>query len=523
MCFFLQKNVPPLAKAALPFSRCFGTSKVTMILDHLPKVAGEVSFEAVSGGGAAVRSLLGLAPAAPMLLTEIDKALRAGQKTPLELLHLVWQQPEAYYHEKHAAYVHLFHFFRVNAHMNAARRFTVQFFISFLALKEHVPQGYLEWARGKRNPGLFTKDLVRLETPSGEDLRAKAVKMLENVDSMTLGEISNQAFMILREVQPPQLQPETSPRQIAEEAVENAMEQLKKIQGLIASAKSIADSRKDLPEKDSEVRGAQQTIQQKIDNFKENNEHLLSFHSNPDLCDQVAKLERQYKEISPQRSKEFLQEELLRTNRFLLPSRCRAIPTLMNLEEYKVLLEKSNNKIEISQVKGRYAGNDSGSGAKQDLEFADFEQSGWLMFGHCKQGDQMWIVKAQHSSLVTENEGWECVWDDRGSRKRREYAVWMPTHGNPNFKPLGVICMFRKDGYPEPKMKVAMVHKDILEESRAQSHVWRDKGTSATHDITLEKNLQLNSLWPTHLTKVKETTPTCWKINENYLLVSTLT
>ena len=74
----------------------------------------------------------------------------------------------------------------------------------------------------------------------------------------------------------------------------------------------------------------------------------------------------------------------------------------------------------------------------------------------------------------------------------------MPTHGNSNFYPLGVICMFRKDGYPEPKMKVAMVHKDILEESRAQSHVWRDKGTSATHDITLEKNLQLNTLWPTH-------------------------
>ena len=250
---------------------------------------------------------IGWGPASPKLLTEIERQLRTGKVAPYELLCLVWQQPKQYYHDKYEAYRYLFEWFRVHAAISDLRRFKVQFFISFLALREHEPQGYLEWVRGKRDPRIFTRGLVNLESPRGEDLRAEAVRMLENVNSsMTSEEIANQAFNIIRKFPPPRLPLEASSQQIAEKAVKKALEQLKKVEGQITDAQKLANSRIDHPEKDEEVRGACNVIQEQIDKFKHDHHDLLSNRSNLGLVGEVAKLEKECKEISPKRSIESL-------------------------------------------------------------------------------------------------------------------------------------------------------------------------------------------------------------------------
>ena len=208
---------------------------------------------------------------------------------------------------------------------------------------------------------------------------------------------------------------------------------------------------------------------------------------------------------------------MVQKNRFLRneDEKLKDINGPMNMEQYDKILENSIEKIEIKTVRGNKAGDDEGDGAKEWLEYADFSESGWWMFGHCKFGDEMWVTKAKQHPLVKENDSWERVWDDHGSKKRLDYAVWIPTHSDSKFKALGVICMFRTERhYPEPKIKVAMVHESILEESSAQTHVWKDDGNRAKNDITLKKNMQLKTLWPTHLKWGN--IPQCFSIKREY-------
>ena len=49
-----------------------------MILDQMPRVAGEAAFAAANGAGAGLRQQLGWGPAFPALVTQIDQALRQG-------------------------------------------------------------------------------------------------------------------------------------------------------------------------------------------------------------------------------------------------------------------------------------------------------------------------------------------------------------------------------------------------------------------------------------------------------------
>ncbi len=118
-----------------------------MIMDQMPRVAGEAAFEAADGAGAGLRQQLGWGPALPMLVTQIDRALRTGRHVPYELVELVWTQPETQYQQKYDAYCFLMRFFQVNPAMTPQQRFAVQFFISYVALHDHVPQGFMERVR----------------------------------------------------------------------------------------------------------------------------------------------------------------------------------------------------------------------------------------------------------------------------------------------------------------------------------------------------------------------------------------
>eukprot|EP00435_Cladocopium_sp_Y103_P015988 s2782_g3.t4 len=289
---------------------------VIMVLDHLPKVAGKAAEEAAVSALAGVRKMLGLRPAAWKLVYEIDRALREGEKTPYELVELVWQQPETDYSEKYYAYVLLFKFFQVQSNMTFENRFAVQFFISFVALKDHVPEsfpecllGCLPFSGGRRDPCIFIKGLVRLKEHQ-KDLHARAVRLLKHMNSMTDRQITNETFSIMTELRPPQLEaPREAPREEPRGVCKKGLEAIRRD---IEKANLDAERWRDMPEKDSEVNGFKQTIQKKIDQLKADHPTFLSsgLEADTELCKDLHGREDDCRKIEPLRSKDLLLKEL---------------------------------------------------------------------------------------------------------------------------------------------------------------------------------------------------------------------
>lgn len=308
-----------------------------MILDHIPKVAGAAAFEAADGVGAGLRHQFRWGPALPMLVTQIDRALRSGEHEPYELVELVWTQPETRYQEKYEAYFFLLRFFQVNivnSQMTAQRRFAVQFFISFAALQDHVQQGYVEWFRGRRDPRIFTAELLRL--PGQEGLRDRAVRLLENIRDLTLSQIADEVLSIMTELQPPQmLQLEAPSEDLGEDPRQICQRGLSEIDSNIRNAELVAQNYMDQPDKDDEVRDHKETIQGKIYQLEADHPALLSpaLDSDATLRQDVLDRKGRCEKIEPLRSKAFLLRELEGED-MILPQESSHLPDSMPWSEY---------------------------------------------------------------------------------------------------------------------------------------------------------------------------------------------
>ena len=281
---------------------------------------------------------------------------------PYELVELVWTQPETKYHEKYEGYCFLMRFFQVNTEMTPQQRFAVQFFISYVALQDHVPQGFLEWVRGKRNPAIFTDELLKLP-PGQEHLRDRALKMLQNMGKMTQGELITATCSIVAELQPPQLQLQLEAPGGVANPRETCKKGLKAIDDYIDNALLTAETERDKPEKDAQVTEMKARIREKIDQLKADHPALLS----PELesCIELRKTlldqEGRCQKIEAQRSKDFFFRELERENRFFWPAKQSPdVPDVMPLSEFQkywIMSEpKSTQRVAFESLrwKGHY-------------------------------------------------------------------------------------------------------------------------------------------------------------------------
>lgn len=160
--------------------------------------------------------------------------------------------------------------------------------------------------------------------------------------------------------------------------------------------------------------------------------------------------------------------------------------------------------LEYKRVVGRLMGSDFGSGAHADLSYYEPVQEGndgWLMLGHGIDS-QMVLVKA--GPLVRRVQRWKRCWSDAGSRKPKDYSIYIPECADPDFVACGVVFVFGSHRFatPRPGMPVGLVHVSMVEPAPPSQDFWSDAGTGATFSVALRAVPRIGTAWPSTATLI---------------------
>eukprot|EP00405_Crypthecodinium_cohnii_P060222 CAMPEP_0195012694 /NCGR_PEP_ID=MMETSP0326_2-20130528/12034_1 /TAXON_ID=2866 ORGANISM="Crypthecodinium cohnii, Strain Seligo" /NCGR_SAMPLE_ID=MMETSP0326_2 /ASSEMBLY_ACC=CAM_ASM_000348 /LENGTH=190 /DNA_ID=CAMNT_0040022455 /DNA_START=39 /DNA_END=612 /DNA_ORIENTATION=- len=143
-------------------------------------------------------------------------------------------------------------------------------------------------------------------------------------------------------------------------------------------------------------------------------------------------------------------------------------------------------------------------GSNQELKVYEYKGSDdYLMLGH-SCSEKMTVAKLGPN--VKAQTGWCPVWSNSADGKTSGpwYDIFIPVPPE-GFMSLGVVCVFKQDqenGKPPASLKVAVVHKDCVQQCAVGGEIWCDAGSRARHDVTLSHVPKLNVMWPSKMTLV---------------------
>ena len=180
--------------------------------------------------------------------------------------------------------------------------------------------------------------------------------------------------------------------------------------------------------------------------------------------------------------------------------------------DYYTTIQKSedgsleDDSIEFAWVTGELAGTDAGSRATADLSYYEAFKEDYLMLGH-GYSDKMLLVKKGPN--VREATGWFSVYTSVGGKAVVNSDIYIPTHPDPDFRALGVVCAFgyskHLEYHPEPRLDfpVALVRKGCCTpiSIKPLKLAWSDAGSGATDDISLIQT-PVGTMWPSIATLV---------------------
>lgn len=157
-------------------------------------------------------------------------------------------------------------------------------------------------------------------------------------------------------------------------------------------------------------------------------------------------------------------------------------------------------------VDGYKYASDARSGARKDLNlYKPSTSDGYKYIGVNGNHNKILVLKelSNKYGALREPDGWQPVWNDRGSNNRNNYNVWIPK-APPGFVALGVYCRFKVSSQDPPSGDEAkgmvVVHRSLVESCDFEdSKVWTDAGTWSSYDLTLGR-LPDQALWPARTT-----------------------
>lgn len=149
----------------------------------------------------------------------------------------------------------------------------------------------------------------------------------------------------------------------------------------------------------------------------------------------------------------------------------------------------------------QHEGSDKGSGASLDLNYYSYHEPGWLMLGHSNKSSE--VVVVQEGPSAKRATKWKRIWWDKGSNNSYDYDIYLPSCDDDSFRALGVVCVFRNKGHTLPhRVPVACVHRDCCQPTDLGSIAWSDRGSGASHDVTLNHVPGIGTMWPSIATLV---------------------
>ena len=129
------------------------------------------------------------------------------------------------------------------------------------------------------------------------------------------------------------------------------------------------------------------------------------------------------------------------------------------------------------------------------------------------------MVVVKEGEYVKRATGWKKIWNNSETKKKKgeysvvvkegEYSVYIPTYEeDPNFIPLGVFCTFGKNSNTCPvTYNAALVHNSLCESVTLGKQIWKDSGTRATHEVTLNQVPVIHTMWPSVATLLGNEVP----------------
>jgi hypothetical protein len=75
------------------------------------------------------------------------------------------------------------------------------------------------------------------------------------------------------------------------------------------------------------------------------------------------------------------------------------------------------------------------------------------------------------------------IWKDSGSGADKDGSFWLPTCSDPNYVPLGTVCVRHHDKPDAKSTGIVLVRKDLTRPGTIGAFVWDDTGTSADKDF----------------------------------------
>jgi hypothetical protein len=94
-----------------------------------------------------------------------------------------------------------------------------------------------------------------------------------------------------------------------------------------------------------------------------------------------------------------------------------------------------------------------------------------------------YIVKELVSGILGKVGGWSQVWNDRGSGKKTDFALWRALEANPDY--ISLASYFTRSWDPptgDPTYFIRTVKADVLLPVKADYELWNDHGTGADED-----------------------------------------
>lgn len=171
------------------------------------------------------------------------------------------------------------------------------------------------------------------------------------------------------------------------------------------------------------------------------------------------------------------------------------------VKENQLLIEKKSI-IEGKFIEGKQYANDRGSGAKKNLALFRATPTDNVKYVGVNGNDNTVLVLKEVATgygALREPIEWQPVWNDRGSKKGKQYNVWIPV-GPPDFVALGVYCRFNVRNNDAPSKEeangIVVVHKSLVEDTYFEDEdVWNDIGSHANFDVRIGR-LPHKALWP---------------------------
>ncbi|KAF8909592.1 hypothetical protein CPB85DRAFT_1307380 [Mucidula mucida] len=154
---------------------------------------------------------------------------------------------------------------------------------------------------------------------------------------------------------------------------------------------------------------------------------------------------------------------------------------------------------------------DSGSGASKDISvWRPNLDADWYYLGQGAESN--WnnaplgiVVHALEPDALRDVVGWERVWDDAGSHKGTDFALWRGIPPNDEYVVVGGIFSTNK-GWAEPdydqRRGIKAIRRNLLVTDDT-FQVWNDKGTHAAKDGSVWKTWSRNGASPWALIPVK--------------------